>query len=67
MYRKPHAKVWTDGRVEEWECTGERPSVAVWTADQLATFLHGVTDVYVAARRADDLMSQIRTGRSVEP
>lgn len=43
-YRKPHAKVWTDGRVEGWQRTGERPSVAVWTADQLATFLHGVTD-----------------------
>jgi integrase len=42
-YRKPHAKVWTDGRVEEWERTGERPSVAVWTADQLATFLNTVT------------------------
>jgi hypothetical protein len=38
-YRKPHAKVWTDGRVEEWQRTGERPSVAVWTADQLATLL----------------------------
>lgn len=33
----------TDGRVEEWERTGERPSVAVWTAEQLATFLNGVT------------------------
>ncbi|GAA3302612.1 tyrosine-type recombinase/integrase [Dactylosporangium vinaceum] len=43
-YRKPHAKVWTDGRVAEWQRTGERPSVAVWTADQLATFLHGVTN-----------------------
>ncbi|GIJ64781.1 site-specific integrase [Virgisporangium aurantiacum] len=43
-YRKPHAKVWTDGRVEEWQRTGERPPVAVWTADQLATFLNAVTD-----------------------
>ncbi|WP_433221715.1 hypothetical protein ACQP00_21430 [Dactylosporangium sp. CS-047395] len=43
-YRKPHAKVWTDGSVEEWERTGERPSVAVWTADQLATFLHGISN-----------------------
>jgi integrase len=38
-YRRPHAQVWTDGRVEHWERTGEHPSVAVWTAKQLATFL----------------------------
>ncbi|WP_328463404.1 site-specific integrase [Actinoplanes sp. NBC_00393] len=38
-YRRPHAQVWTDGRVEEWERTCEHPSVAVWTATQLATFL----------------------------
>jgi Phage integrase family len=36
--------VWTAGRVEEWERTGERPSVAVWTADQLTTFLNTVTE-----------------------
>ncbi|MFG1995647.1 tyrosine-type recombinase/integrase [Actinoplanes sp. NPDC048988] len=38
-YRRPHAQVWTDGRVEQWELTGEHPAVAVWTAKQLATFL----------------------------
>ncbi|MDR7279915.1 tyrosine-type recombinase/integrase [Catenuloplanes atrovinosus] len=38
-YRRPHAQVWTDGRVEEWQRTGEHPSVAVWTAKQLSTFL----------------------------
>jgi len=43
-YRRPHAKVWTDGRVQEWQATGERPSVAVWTADQLAVFLRTVVD-----------------------
>jgi hypothetical protein len=43
-YRRPHAKVWTDGRVAEWQATGERPAVAVWTADQLATFLGTVVD-----------------------
>ena len=43
-YRRPHAQVWTDGRVEQWELTGEHPSVAVWTAVQLATFLGGVVD-----------------------
>jgi hypothetical protein len=36
--------VWTDSRVQHWEQTGERPAVAVWTADHLATFLGTVTD-----------------------
>ena len=43
-YRRPHAQVWTDDRVEQWEQTGERPAVAVWTAEHLATFLGAVTD-----------------------
>jgi len=42
-YRKPHPQVWTDGRVAEWESSGIRPAVAVWTADHLATFLEAVT------------------------
>jgi len=43
-YRRPHAQVWTEGRVEHWELTGEHPSVAVWTAVQLSTFLESVVD-----------------------
>ncbi|MCY1141581.1 tyrosine-type recombinase/integrase [Actinoplanes sp. Pm04-4] len=43
-YRKPHAQVWTDGRVEQWKLTGEHPPVAVWTAQQLSTFLGGVVE-----------------------
>jgi integrase len=43
-YQKPHAQVWTDGRVEHWQQTGVRPAVAVWTAEQLSTFLAGVVD-----------------------
>ena len=43
-YRKPHAQVWTAGRVEQWQQTGERPPVAVWTAEQVAGFLAGVAD-----------------------
>jgi integrase len=35
--------VWTDGRVAEWQTTGIRPAVAVWTADHLAVFLDAVT------------------------
>ena len=37
--RRPHALVWTNQRVEAWRQTGERPSVAVWTTEQTATFL----------------------------
>jgi integrase len=43
-YRKPHAQVWTDARVAHWQQTGERPAVAVWTAEQLAEFLDGAVD-----------------------
>ncbi len=42
-YRTPHPQVWTDGRVTEWQNTGIRPAVAVWTADHLAVFLDAVT------------------------
>src|SRR5712692_11443976 len=37
--RRPRAAVWTPGRVEHWQRTGERPPVAVWTAAQTAQFL----------------------------
>ncbi|WP_018909471.1 tyrosine-type recombinase/integrase [Salinispora arenicola] len=43
-YQQPHAKVWTGTRVEQWERTGDRPPVAVWTAEQLAEFLGAVGD-----------------------
>ncbi|MER7169676.1 tyrosine-type recombinase/integrase [Micromonospora sp. NPDC000207] len=43
-YQQPHAKVWTDARVDQWERTGDRPAVAVWTADHLAAFLEIVAD-----------------------
>ncbi|MFD0539994.1 hypothetical protein ACFQY7_45675 [Actinomadura luteofluorescens] len=42
--RRPRAVVWTAARVEPWERTGERPSVAVWTAEQTAAFLHATRD-----------------------
>jgi integrase len=41
-YRKPHAQVWTAGRIEQWQRTGQRPAVAVWTAEHLSTFLDAV-------------------------
>ena len=41
-YRKPHPQVRTDGRVAEWQRTGARPAVAVWTAEHLASFLDAV-------------------------
>ncbi|WP_165966972.1 site-specific integrase [Actinomadura sp. 7K507] len=40
--RRPRAVVWTSARVEQWERTGERPVVAVWTAEQTAAFLHAI-------------------------
>ena len=40
--RRPHALVWTTSRVTEWQRTGVRPPVAVWTAAQTAQFLHAV-------------------------
>ena len=40
--RRPRAVVWTPGRVEHWQQTGERPPVAVWTAAQTAQFLHAI-------------------------
>ncbi|MEV0668132.1 tyrosine-type recombinase/integrase [Actinomadura luteofluorescens] len=39
---QPRAVVWTAARVERWEWTGERPAVAVWTAEQTAAFLHAI-------------------------
>ncbi|WUI54448.1 site-specific integrase [Micromonospora zamorensis] len=35
---------WTEARIAEWKATGERPTVAVWTAAQLADFLDYVRD-----------------------
>jgi integrase len=42
--RRPRAVVWTPGRVEHWQRTGERPAVTVWTAAQTATFLRSIQD-----------------------
>lgn len=42
--RRPRAVVWTQARVELWRRTGERPPVAVWTAEQAAVFLEHVRD-----------------------
>jgi integrase len=41
--RRPRAVVWTAGRVEYWQRTGERPGVAVWTAAQTAQFLQAIS------------------------
>ncbi|WP_379575445.1 site-specific integrase [Nonomuraea mangrovi] len=37
--RRPYPQVWTERRVVAWRRSGERPAVAVWTAEQLAEFL----------------------------
>jgi integrase len=36
--------VWTPYRVEQWRRTGERPAVAVWTAQRTAQFLHSIEE-----------------------
>ncbi|HEX5296469.1 MAG TPA: tyrosine-type recombinase/integrase [Streptosporangiaceae bacterium] len=42
--RRPRAVVWTPYRIEQWRRTGERPAVAVWTAQQTAQFLASFED-----------------------
>jgi integrase len=42
--RRPQPQVWTRHRVQAWQHDGQRPSVAVWTAQQLATFLDTVAE-----------------------
>src|SRR6516225_12086024 len=42
--RRPRAVVWTPYRIEQWRRTGERPPVAVWTAQQTAQFLRSIED-----------------------
>ena len=42
--RRPRAVVWTPYRIEQWRRTGERPAVAVWTAQQTAQFLHRIEE-----------------------
>ena len=42
--RRPRAVVWTPGRVEHWQRTGEHPAVAVWTVAQTTTFLRSIRD-----------------------
>lgn len=40
--RRPRAIVWTAERVREYEQSGVRPAVAVWTPAQTAAFLNGI-------------------------
>lgn len=37
--RRKRAVVWTDEHIAQWQLTGERPKVSVWTAAQTARFL----------------------------
>jgi integrase len=39
---RPHPLIWTDERVTAWRRDSTRPPVAVWTPQQLITFLTGV-------------------------
>jgi len=40
--RRPRPVVWTAARVADWERTGIRPPVAVWTPTQTARFLNAI-------------------------
>jgi integrase len=40
--RRPRAVVWTSARIEQWQRTGIRPVVAVWTPAQTAAFLNAI-------------------------
>jgi integrase len=40
--RRPRAVVWTSARVEDWQRTGIRPAVAIWTPAQTAAFLNSI-------------------------
>jgi hypothetical protein len=42
--RRPHAVVGTEARVSRWQDDGQRPPVAVWTTDQISSFLAFVAD-----------------------
>jgi hypothetical protein len=42
--RRPHAEVWTNQRITAWREQGQRPIVAVWTTQQLASFLAAIAD-----------------------
>jgi integrase len=42
--RRPQPQVWTDNRIEAWRRGEARPSVAVWTARQLAAFFEVVRE-----------------------
>lgn len=51
---KPHPVVWTPARIRQWQETGQRPPVAVWTAAQTAHFLASIRNepLYPAFRLA---------------
>jgi len=40
--RRPRAVVWSGARIEEWQRSGVRPAVAVWTPAQTAAFLNSI-------------------------
>ncbi len=42
--RRPRAVVWTEDEVRAWQQGSDRPSVAVWTGEQLGAFLDAVSD-----------------------
>ena len=39
---RPHAVAWTTPRIAQWQALGERPAVAVWTAESTSAAIAGV-------------------------
>lgn len=62
---RPRAVVWTEARVELWRRTGERPQVAVWTAEQTAMFLEQVRDHQLYALFHVAALLGLRRGEAV--
>jgi integrase len=62
--RRPEAVVWTTERISEWQRTGIRPSVAVWTPAQTAAFLNAIQGhrLYAAYHRARQLAERAAAG-----
>lgn len=62
--RRPFAVMWTKRRVQEWQRTGERHVVAVWTPEQLLQFLSAIAGHPVFAAYHIMSMRGLRRGEA---
>jgi hypothetical protein len=54
--------VWTADQIIEWERTGSRPAVAIWTAEQTARFLHSIAAHWLCASTSSRCAAAQREG-----